>query len=939
MDAPHSATARESLLARPYEALTRFVVTYPYFVLAVALLLGGLSIYLTCTRLAYHTSRLDLINQDSEFYSLWFEYIREFGEDDDAVIVVEGPNRDRVITALDEINAFLARHTQLFRQVLHDVDLGKIRAKGLHYVSPSDLQGIDQFLTSIDPVLGGDWNRLSLVQRAGELQARLAYLRGQPESPASKATLREIEELAARLEATLAGRPWTGSPWGATPDSLATLSELSRNHLLMQDGQLGLILLRLGETDENNFVPGNEAVDTLRAMATAITARHPDIKVGFTGLPIMENDEMKASQNSMTWASIVSMGGVLCLFIAGFGGVRHAILANLVLLLGMAWSFGYVTLFVGHLNILSVSFTVTLIGIGIDYGVHFVSRYLQIRAQHVPCAEALVATGRAISPAITTGAVTTAAAFYCAGFTSFVGIAELGIVAGGGILLCAVAMLVVLPAVIVIYEGNSRNFTPPQPLAVNSWINIPLARPRTTLGLALTCTALMCIGMPKLWYDNNLLNMQADGVESVELEKRLLNECQQSSWYALSLADSRAELLERKEKFLQLASVERTEDIVTLVPEGDAERSPAIRRIGARLTELPERPPLVAVDRPEMIGQLLGALQQTLVTVAPGSPALGHLEQARVELRRLSLADCYARIARYQQQAAGDLLSRLHALASMADPEPPKFEDLPEPLVSRFVGHHGRHLLKIYGRGNIWDVHALERFVHEVRSVDPRVTGNPLQAYEATHEMRRSFEQAGLYASLIVVVVVWLDFRSVWASLLALTPLILGVGQMFGLMGWLNIPLNPANLIALPLILGIGIDYGVHIVHEYREQTGPYSMCASTAVALLVDSLTTIVGFGSMMIATHQGLVSLGRILTIGVTCCLVTSVLVLPAGLRLLSRGKGTAAPEPPDATPHGPVANARGERRRVDPAHPTAAPHAPRPAPAWGEKKSPLR
>jgi predicted RND superfamily exporter protein len=236
---------------------------------------------------------------------------------------------------------------------------------------------------------------------------------------------------------------------------------------------------------------------------------------------------------------------------------------------------------------------------------------------------------------------------------------------------------------------------------------------------------------------------------------------------------------------------------------------------------------------------------------------------------------------------AADLLARLHALRASADPSPPQLADLPESLIQRFVGQHGRHLLKIYGRGNIWDMQALARFVREVRSVDPQVTGHPLQAYEASLEMKHSYEKAALYALVIIVAVLLFDFRNLRDALLAAAPLALGVLQMFGLLGLLGIPLNPANLIALPLILGIGVDYGVHIVHEYRDSRGPYRMSPSTAVAVLVDALTTIVGFGTLMIASHQGLQSLGRVLTIGVSCCLFTSLVMLPALLTWLSRGR----------------------------------------------------
>ncbi len=279
-------------------------------------------------------------------------------------------------------------------------------------------------------------------------------------------------------------------------------------------------------------------------------------------------------------------------------------------------------------------------------------------------------------------------------------------------------------------------------------------------------------------------------------------------------------------------------------------------------------------------------------------------------MRRMPLADCYAQLSRFQQEMAGDLLSRLHILKSIANPEPPTLVDLPASLVDRFVGQHGKHLLKIYGRGDIWDMQALGRFVEEVRTVDPHVTGNPLQAHEASLEMKRSYQEAAFYSLLVILGVLVLDFKSLQYALLAMLPLGVGVLQTFGLLGLLDVALNPANLIALPLILGIGVDYGVHILHEFREQQGPYRMSPATAVAVLVDALTTLVGFGSLMIASHQGLQSLGRVLTLGVTCCLFTSLVMLPAMLAIVTRNR-----KAPPAEPAEPVAQpvAAVEARRA--------------------------
>jgi len=883
------AGGEQLFLARPFVLLTRLIIAYPVTTIALMLGLAGIGCYLTATKLGYQTSRMDLLNPKSNYNRLWTEYINEFGDEDDAVVVVEGAGREQVVPVLQELSAALAREDRLFHAVLHEVDLGKIRSKGLHYLSPEELAGIDRFLAELGPILGGDWTSLNVGNMAGGM---LQHLQATAHKPQQNAEARDkINRLANSLGESLGQRRRYQSPWPEMPSSFAILSELNSEYMLTKQGQLGFVLLRLAK-GEDSFNHCTEATAALRELIAQSQARHPDVKIGLTGLPIMETDEMQASQTSMFWASLVSMIGVGLLFVAGFGGVRHALLANAVLLVGMAMAFGYAALAVGHLNILSVTFTVTLIGIGIDYGVYYVARYLQLRGDNLNCEAALLETARGAGPAITTGALTTAVAFFCAGLTSFKGVSELGIIAGGGLLLCAFAELVMLPASIWLVDRSGWGVKMPKPLAIHRWIAPFLRFPRLTFAISLGGTAFVSMGITNLWYDNNLLNMQAQGLESVELERKLLAECNQSVWYALSIADSREELLARKQQFLQLASVERTEEIVSLLPVDDEVKQPLIGRIQQRLANLPERPPLITLDTPERLGQVLGQVQDVLTRWRMDEKGVRQLEVVRDLLRRMPATDCYAQLTRFQQEMAGDLLSRLHILKSIANPEPPTLTDLPASLVDRFVGQHGKHLLKIYGRGNIWDTKALGNFVKDVRTVDSHVTGNPLQAHEASLEMRQSYQEAALYSLLVILGVLVLDFKSVGHALLAALPLGVGILQMFGLMGVLNIPLNPANLIALPLILGIGVDYGVHIVHEFRECDGPYVMSPGTAVAVLVDALTTLVGFGSLMIATHQGLQSLGRVLTLGVTCCLFTSIIMLPAALTWLTRNRKPLQP-----------------------------------------------
>src|SRR5690606_17250978 len=163
----------------------------------------------------------------------------------------------------------------------------------------------------------------------------------------------------------------------------------------------------------------------------------------------------------------------------------------------------------------------------------------------------------------------------------------------------------------------------------------------------------------------------------------------------------------------------------------------------------------------------------------------------------------------------------------------------------RFVGKTDRYLLKVYGRGDIWDMDTLAEFVAEIRTVDSRVTGNPLQAYEASLEMKTSYKQAAVYSLIGIMVILMIDFGSIRDVLLALMPHTLCMLPTFGPMGWLKLPLTPANMIVLPLVLGIGMDDGVHVMHDFRSQKGRFKLSPSIASAVLITALTSMVSIST----------------------------------------------------------------------------------------------
>ena len=225
--------------------------------------------------------------------------------------------------------------------------------------------------------------------------------------------------------------------------------------------------------------------------------------------------------------------------------------------------------------------------------------------------------------------------------------------------------------------------------------------------------------------------------------------------------------------------------------------------------------------------------------------------------------------------------------------------DLPRDLTDRFVGKEGTYLLKVFPRGNIWGRESVQEFVSEVRSVDPDAMGDPISAWEHGTTMERGYLRGGLYAAIAMGVVIFWSFGSLAHLLLAMLPLVVGGAWTLGIMDLFQVNFNLANLIILPLIAGYGIMNGLHIVKRYQQQGGKGPIVAnSTGRAVFLSATTTMVGFGSLMVASHRGIFSLGFLLSVGVGSILLASLTVLPALLwSFYGMKKTEAAREVPQA------------------------------------------
>ncbi len=644
---------------------------------------------------------------------------------------------------------------------------------------------------------------------------------------------------------------------------------------------------------------------------------------------------MAASQSDSNFASWLALAGVALLYLVVYRGFRYPLVTVSALVVGTIWALGWLTLTVGHLNILSSAFAVMLIGMG-DYGILWVTRFAQERQAGLDIAPAMRQTALHIGPSIFTAAVTTAFSFFAAMLADLKAVSELGWIAGCGVLLCAASCYIVTPALLAIFDFRvHRNLSNDEMIlslkehqeARREWLPWFMRKPRWVFGASAFATLVLAGFAFQIEYDHNLLNLQAQRLDSVQWEKTLIDHTTGSSWYAVSWTTTPEEALALKAKYEQMPEVSRVITMASLIP-GEQERKLEIMRdLRDRLRNLPKRGAIIEHAVPNLndidqtgtrmlrklaalqrkqsnadLAQLQCSIESLMKSIrtqddregeAPAEPELseppGEGSAGASPSRRLPSKAVAAkvRLQQYEQWMTRDLADDLHRLRDVSTPTPIKLDDLPTPLRERYIGKNGKWLVRVFSKDCLWNFEPLDRFVAQVRTVDPEATGKPFTTLEGLKAMRNGFLWAGVYALIAMVIVLLVDFGSVKHAMVALLPLAMGMIATLGIMALFGVSLNPANMIAFPLILGVGADNGVHVLHDFRsrDRTRRYRLSHATGRGIMVAALTTILGFGALMLAQHRGMASLGLILTVGVTCCMTTALVFLPALLYVMGR------------------------------------------------------
>jgi len=893
---------RERILSKWGEIATRYNGWVLLAALVVTIVTIGLAGGLKLT-----TRWSDLLPLNDPKVKEFDNIINEFKSASNSIIVVQG-EEEQIKSFSDQIVPII-RNMDDVKWVEHKINKEFLANHGLMLTKAADLKdmqdlfrdlGLLPLLTSIN-----DNFEKTYVGGSGKISTRekedgaVAFLDG------IEFWLQSMESFASTGDAPLPGR-------ASEAVERLLYGDL---YLISQDKNMLLISIQpdFSVTDIGAVV---EHVDTLQVILDENLHDFPGIKAGMTGMMPLARDEMVYSMRDMQITSIIAFVLVIALFIVSFRMWTSPLLAGANLIIGIIWAAGFGAVFLDSLNLFTQMFAVILIGMGIDYSIHIISIYNEMRHRGENMTDAMKSTMLKSGTGIITSGLTTASAFFTLMISHSRGMKEMGLMLGIGILACMISTILVLPSILVTREKISSRLRkkPVRPVNVEFGFLGKLGqsfskRPVFYLMLGLLLTGFFLYQALTVTFDYNYLNMEPKGIPSVTLQDEIIDAFQMSPDFALVTTGTIEESREIAERAKDVPSIGAVSSISDYIPSREQQeaRLPYLDQIGRDLRENRDILPVNEQNLPDLVGELerleMNVYELAQMAYIGGQDRIdkkckrliGDPEDSSSADYILDLADLF--LAEPALSASGlnkfqslyEPVMRKKAL-EMANKSAINLEMIPGDIKSQFFNENGdRMLVTIVPKENVWNFEFLSQFTEQLNRVSPKITGTPPMFLALIRYLGRDGKMATLLTLIVVFLLLLADFRKVTTTLITMIPLLFGAVWMVGLLKTIGQQLTLLNVMGIPMIIGIGIDFGVHFMHRYRhEGSGKIrTVVASTGKAIMITSLTTMVGFGSLLLAKYRGMGSMGLLLVLGVGACFITTIWILPALLGWIEKSR----------------------------------------------------
>jgi uncharacterized protein len=793
------------------------------------------------------------------------------GRYESILIVVDAPTQELVAQATAALVGKLTARPELFRS-LHEPGGGEFFARsGLLFLPVEQVEQTTRQLGQLSPLIGilasdPTWRGLAQTVSFG--------LRG------AQGGMFKLDDMANAfnpaadvLDDVLAGRPasfsWHRLLKGRPPEP----NELRR-----------FIDVR-PVLDFTALEPGHAGTSAIRQAAADLKlSSEYGARVRLTGPVAIADEEFATVQEGAVVNAIATIAIVLTILWLALKSARIILAVFVALFVGLAITAALGLMMVGALNLISVAFAVLFVGLGVDFGIQYAVRYRDKRHEVDDVRGALAKAAEDIGAPLTLAAAAVAAGFLSFVPTHYRGVAELGQIAGVGMLIAFATSITLLPALLAVLKPPGE----PEPVGYKALAPVDRFLERHRIAVVVGTLLVAIGGLPLLYYlqfDFNPINLRNPKVESIATFLDLRNDANIGANSVNVLAPSLPAAVAAAERLAKVPEVERTMTLQSFVPSDQDKKLAAIRALGRQVR--PALRPQAAQRRPND-PQNVTTLQSTAYALnnatsgirGPGADAARRLA---ANLDKLAMAD---RSVRDHAEAAfiAPLKTDLDELRNYLRAEPVRLETLPEQLRHDWVTRDGRARAEASPSGDGNDNETLRRFARAVLAVEPTAIDGPISILESGNTIVSAFIQAGIWALASIAILLWIVLGRFGDVLLTLVPLLVAGVVALEACVLLGMPLNFANIIALPLLLGVGVAFKIYYIMAWRA--GQTSLLQSSLTrAVIWSALTTATAFGSLWLSSHPGTSSMGKLLALSLVCTMFAAVLFQPA---LMGRPRG---------------------------------------------------